>query len=761
MAATPEHHSRSQKWGKQMQAGNLVSSDVSDFTSRVLVNGVERAHESWTINREIVGDLPEQVVAGSGIKQATGSIVWAEHPDVTDTAVNPWNASSGWLPKSGDWVVIRVGDGRNEWPQFVGVIDETSGDVGGSHQSTIIDYTDWLNKPFNHSTVLRLHPPRSDGADYMGVGLSPAYLIDRLFRRAGFFATPALDAGVVMSAPMQTSMWPEFGTIVSAGSVSGGAVTHGLNSRAPWGWSMRDFSATYNPQGTIARTDPVQLTGMAAPDHAGSFTLDANYGSMKIRLWINTGRAAVAMLDGAEVCRLTLGSSTIVSLLVKGGTWTLRGDNGGVVTGTRAIPAGEAMTTITLNGDAASRVAGVQVAKPTALSEFRPVAHSPSAFQDSSTLLGIQDAMPSIVERTAADVLEEVSKATLSPYWFDESGKLVMYGSDVLRNRSSMQTVTTLDDVTKLSWTDSRLGTRSSVAVKYRYPALNRSRYSNVLLWQGSGETMVSGQEKELFAAEPADEDWAEIDHGAVGTAEGMGAFNAGRGTWTASYLEDASGGWAASTGYVTWDGIRTVNDETRLFRVTAGNLPAGKTLVLGTPEDAANYTPRMRGLDMPVLRGRARVRWADMRLTSAITGPSGFPALEHEVGPWSVQTDNTTIQERIANFIASQVSTPQPTIDNLGVTYDPRRQLGDVITISSPKLMGVELRCLIVGISNSAGSSFAQSLSVRIISAKSTFTTYDQLAEAWAGGNYASLQTAWAALNYGAMASNPLEVTP
>jgi hypothetical protein len=745
-----------------MQAGNLVSSDVSAFTSRVLVNGVERAHEFWSINREIVGDLPEQVVGGSGIKQATGAIVWKEQPDVSETAPNPWNAGAGWLPKAGERVVIRVSDGVTEWPQFVGVIDEASGDVGGSVGSTIIDYMDWLNTPFNHSTVLRLHPPKTEGAEYMGVGLTPAYLIDRLFRRAGFYATPAMEPGVVMSAPLQTSTWPEYGVIVSAGSMSGGNVTHGLNSRAPWGWAMRDFAATYNPQGSISRTDPVQLTCMVAPDHTGSFRVDANYGTAKIRLWINQGRAAVATLDGVEVCRMSMGAGAVVTLLVKNGVWTLKNDVGNTTTGSRSFPAGDAMTTVQIGGDANSRIAGVQVAKPTTMSEFQSVNYTPSAYLDSSTLLGIQDAMPSIVNRTVAEVLDEVSKATLSPFWFNESGKLVMYGSDVLRRQAPVRTVTTLDDITKLSWTDSRLGVRSSVTVKYRYPAINRSRYANVLLWQGSGETMVSGQEKEMFAKESGDEDWAAIDDFTVSNEGGNAAFNEGRGSWVATHLEDSKGGFSSSAGYATWSPIRSIDDETRLFKVVVGTLPAGTKLVLATPEDAVNYHPRMRGLNMPVLRGRARVKWADMTLTSAITGPIGFPALEHDCGPYSVQTDNTIIQQRSADFIASQVSTPQPVIDTLSITYDPRLQLGDVITISSPTLMGVELRALIVGKNERAdGGSFSQSLSVRIISGKSTFITYDELAAAWAGGNYASLQTAWAALNYGAMASNPLEVTP
>lgn len=707
-----------------MQPGSLIGGDVRALTTRIFVAGVERAAESWSTTREIVGDLPEQVVAGGGIRQATGTITWAEQPDVTATAPNPWNSSAGWLPKSGDLVSIQVSDGVTSWLQFVGVIDETTGDVGSAPQSTIIDYTDYLNQPFHHSTVMRLHPPKTDGLDYLGVGMSPSYLVDRLFRAAGFCATPKQEPGCVMSAPMQTSMWPEWGNIVSAGSVSGGGVTHGLNKRAPWGWCMTDFTATYNPYTTVARTDPVQLTCMVAPDHTGSFTLDANYGTGKIRLWINSGRAAVAMLDGVEVCRLTLGDATVVTLLVKSGVWTIKSNIGGVATGSKAIPAGDSLSTVTLSGDANSRIAGVQVSKPSPTSEFQSLNYSVGYYQETSGLVGIMDVLPSTVDRTVIDLLTEISKATLSPFWFNEQGGLSWFGSDVLRARAPVQTVTTLDDITKLSWSDSRLGMRSSVAVKYKYPALNRSRYSSVMLWQGSGETMTSGEEKAMFAQEPSDEDWVEIDDFTVSNAGGLTAFNQGRGTWVNSYLEDSSGNWSSSGSYDAWT-LQTINDETRLFKVTVGTLPAGKTLVLGTPDDAVNYFPRYRGKGTPMLRGRARVKWTDLTLTSSTTGPAGFPALEHDGGVWSVQTDNTLVQTRLADFIATQVTTPSPTITGMEVVYDPRRQLGDVITISSPSLLGIELTALIVGVRNSSGDSYTQSLDVRIIAKKSTYATY------------------------------------
>lgn len=745
-----------------MQSGELASSDVMVYTSRVLVAGVEVQHESWTTRRDIEGDLPDQVAGGSGFRVASAEVVWAQRPEVESMEPNPWSPGAGWVPAIGQSVTIYAGDGVREWVQFKGVVDKTTGGAGEPLRSQVIDYSDWLNIPFNHSTVLRLHPPRTEGGSFMGVGMTPAYIIDRALRAAGFCATTPIDVGALVSAPLQTSAWPERGTVTSAGPDTGDHATHGGNERVEWGWAMRSFTASYTPQSAAARTDPLQLSVMVSAEHTGSFTLDANYGALKVRLWINTGRAAVATLNGAEVCRVLLGDATRVELLIKNGVWTLKTNADRTVTGSAALPGGEPLSSVTLTGDNGSRVAGVVVSRPADGAEFRYLNFVSSAYQETSTLLGIQDVLPSIVGKTSREVLEEVSRATLTPFWFEEGGRLVMYGSDVLRRKPSEQTLTTLNDITRISWEDSRLSVRSRVDVKYDYPAINRSRRTNVLLWQGSGETMDSGQEKEFFAKEPSGEDWAGIDGGTVGNDDGIAAYNQGRGTWLNSYLENADGETMASSPYVTWSPIRAIDDETRLFKVRVGALPAGYHLVLATTHNNSSVPERFRGLPMPVLRGRAKVQWTEMRVTSPTLGPVGFPALEHETGPWSVQAEETFIQERIANFLASQVTTPQPTITGLEVTYDPRRKLGDVVTIQSAALLGAEMKCLITGVQNSAGpSGMRQSLSVRVISATSTFTTYDQLAAAWGSGNYDSLQTAWAALNYARMASNPLEVSP
>jgi len=712
-----------------VQAGSLVSGDVQQLKSRITVGGVERAHKSWEVSRDLVGDLPAQVVAGSGIKQATGTIVWAEGDDVTDGAVNPWNASSGWLPKQGEIVAIYVSDGVTEWLQFVGVIDENSGEVGGLPSSAIVDYIDFLNRPVSHSTVFAIHPPKSDGGAFMGVGMSHGYPVDRALRSCGMYATPGMEPGCVLSVPGQMSLWPEYGTVTAAVAYTGLPRRGATDKRASWGWALADFDATYTPGYTFpASTSPVQLTARIDQAHAGTFWMSAYYGSTKVQLSVTSSRTAVARLNGADVVSLAMESSaTIVSLLVKGGVWTLKTSGGATASASSAVPAGSNLTSITATADANARVAGMQVSTPPVGQEFQSLGHKDNYYQDAGAFVGAMDALPSYVNRPAIDLLTEISKASLSAMWFDENGKLRFIGSDLLRAQAPAQTVTTLDDIYALSWSDNRLGVRSKVRVKYRMPASNLSQYSNVLLWQGSGETMESNQEKVLLAEAPADEDWAEIDHGAVAAAGGLAAFNAGRGTWVGGYLEASNGSWTADSGYGTWDGIATIDERTRRFRVTTSTLPAGKSYVLATPDDAVNFFPRFRGFEYPALRGRAKVKWTDASVVSATTGPSGFPELEHDSGPWGARSADTVVQTSLADYIASQVTTPSPTIDSLRVGYDPRRQLGDVITISSPDLMGVTINALIVGVRNSAGDSHTQTLNVRIISASSAYATYGQ----------------------------------
>lgn len=702
-----------------MQAGSLVGGDVRALTSFVRVAGVDRPHTSWSTAREIVGDLPEQVAAGGGIRQATGTIVWAAEENITDGSLNPWNSSTGWLPESGQFVEVWAGDGTSWWRQFTGVIDVTTGDIGEGAQSTVVDYIDWLNRSVEHSTVFRMHPPVVEGGAYMAVGMGPMYAIDRATRTCGFYATPRRESGCLVSAPLQGSLWHELGKLVASPRFNS-------NYKAPWGWTAGDFTATYTPQSGATRSAAIQLTLRVGFDHDHSATLAAVYGSLEVQLVITAGRVASACLDGVQVCSLTLGADSIVTLLVKSGAWTLRTPTA-TATGSKAVPGGSDLTQVTLLAHEGSRLAGMQVSSPPTGQEFGSLGHVDSFIQDSQGLSGTMSVLPSFTKSPAIDVLTSISKATLSPFWFDERGYLRMVSSDVLIAQAPAQTVTTLDDITKLSWSDDRLSVRSKVTVSYRDVATSRSSWSSIDLFQGSSETLESGDERAFFVTEPADQDWCETGENSDGS---LVAFNRGRGSWMSGYLEDDDGVYSSGVGYAVQTQSRITTD-TMLYTTTIGTLPIGKHYVVGIPENPG-YAPRFRNIGSPIFRGRGKATWTDTTVTSTVTGPSGFPELVHDASHWLTQEGSNILQSRMADFIAAQVTTQHPTITGMEVIFDPRRQLGDVIVISSPDYMGVELTVLIVGIRLSAGDSFTQSLDVRVISSKTTFTTYAEHEKAY-----------------------------
>ena len=156
------------------------------------------------------------------------------------------------------------------------------------------------------------------------------------------------------------------------------------------------------------------------------------------------------------------------------------------------------------------------------------------------------------------------------------------------------------------------------------------------------------------------------------------------------------------------------------------------------------------------------RGEWVDATYAASAASNGAAPTLAHDLGYWGGEYfEGGSVAQRIGDYLAGQVSAPQPTITGLGVIYDPRRQIGDVYTLRS-EWLGIELRVLVTDISEDHGDGSHQSLTVRVISATNIRpVTYDDLAAAWDSGNYTSLNAAWAALTYNDMAADPLRGAP
>lgn len=724
-----------------MQAGSLADGVVFTPTSRVVVDGVERPHVSWSVDRELSGDLPDQVVAGSGLTQATGTVVWASEGAVAEAGDNPWNPQS-WWPSKGARVEIYAGDGTSEWRQFTGVIDNTTGTLGGPTQSRIIDEHDRLSVRFSHEPLLRQMPPRESGGRYRYANLVPSYHIDYAMRRAGFYATPMETPGTVVYAPMMGGVWPSVGQLDTAVDFADASGTPS-NIPVPWGFGIGNARITYLPHWSEPASVPVQITLAIAPAHADYANVDVQYSSGRwVRMAVQPDRSVIvrANNDAGNVCQLTaaqMDGATVVTMLVKGGSFSLRNDLGATASGTGTAPTGTTEQ-VTVNAWPNAAIGGLMVSHPKQAYQE----HSPSiqwgdppasaswrkAVIETSNIshLSVITAAPAIENRSAQSVIDEISDALLAASWIDEHGTLRWATGLALRLQQVVDTITTRDDVLALGWEDSLLGARSGVTLTYREPSTSYSRFQSVYVWRGSSKTLHRESTEEDIVTPGADETWVMVDTGYTAVSSyNYPAYNRKRGTYLGT-VATRDGDYYPPAGLDLTYGMEQIGPQAWKITHTVGQLPGGVQLETRTA-DSDEYGPGLyswnRNNTLPLIGAGARVQWVDQE--AAATTPGGIgPVLEHDVGPWAA----FNIAANIATYLQGATAAPLPTITNLDVRADPRRQLGDQLFITSPALMKARLRVMVSAISTSFDSSgLSQSLGTRIIGAEMQGQTYQQ----------------------------------
>lgn len=747
----------------------VVPARVPEWFTEVTVNGVVRAAESVSWSSEMTGDLPDQVIASGGLGGADGTIVWAAQSPVESRPVSPWGKVAGWPPSPGDLVRVRVGNGTSWWTRFTGVIDSTTGDPTSGFQSKVIDFRDRISGTFTHEALLRHMTPFIEDGAYRSIGLNFWYPLTSALRKVGLCNVPPAEGPSAMSAPMQGSVWPEAGTVRNAqGTVAG---MHAMFYSTEFGYAAGGFSASYIPRLAESTSTPVQITVVIPGTHAGVTTLDTIYGTVGVRVRVNESRGVTAYYSPTGAAPWTTVASvggsassvsmTVVQLLIKGSSWTLRTSSGGQGTGTQALGSGS-MSSVVVAADEASRIAGVQVSHPaSSVREFASLGFTPTMLFSSSGLASTMDMMPALRGRSVSDLVDEILSATLTASWWDEEGKLILRPSDRLRGTAPSATVTTSDDITALSWEDALLSVRSNVEVAWKNPSISKTYQYRLELWRGATQTLIS-------TADPL-EDWVTPESGVEWfgvdrtlrflTESSWGAYNLRRGSYCGVWYSNADGD-PTTEGNVRISTSNLYADSLKITTRVVSLLSTHEANTETHPETTA-LKAYLRGQPLPVVRGMGRGEWVDDTYT-ATAGPASAPVLSHDLGYWGGEySAGGSVAQRIGDYLAQMVSAPQPTITNLGLVYDPRRQVGDVYTITSAWL-GISLRVLVVGLSEDHGDGARQSATVRVISATSTRpVTYDDLAAAWTSGNYSSLQAAWSALTYTDLAGNPLRGAP
>lgn len=726
----------------------LVDTDSVAWVSRVLVGGVEREVDSWSVDREISGGLPSELdSSSSGITQATGRIVFSG-ADVAERPVTPMNQGSNWLPVKGDRVQVFVGDGASEWSQFVGRIDSVTGAVGSGFQATIIDDYDKLSAEARHVPLLRAMPPADgNGAPYRNIGLTALYYIDHFLRLSGFYCTPAFEANAVLAVHGQSSAWPVAGVLQTTAVPAGQVNQHPTVYRAPWGIALGGFTDTYALAENRATTSPIQLTMCVAPDHAGNARIQVytSTSGKSVSLYVTSARVARLYVDGVIIVSMTLtAEETIVTALCKSGVVTMETNTGRTATGTATVTGGT-FTTATIHADPTARIAGLQASHPAnTAQEFISVRRPMTAKlnTDQLSLMSFMDAAPSFKGRQVAEVLSELCEAKLSSMWIDELGVMQWADAETLETRSPVRTVTTLDDIVSLGWRSALTQSASKVTITSKRPGITVGRYKNrVLPLASTGTEVLKGyDELEIFLEPPADVSW-------IMPVVGFTLLGNSSGSWSAANDPEKSlvglyctndGGETElyGTGYERTITTTVLDYEKFLVKITAGAWASNVEGVMQTPENNTNITRRNRKKDLPVLVGQGRVEWSDREYSISDTGGAG-PELVHDTLWWCSRSSDDTILQRYAEFLRDRTVNPQPFVDGLEIVPDPRIQVGDVITVESPSLLGAKFDVLIKTVSTEfSDNGLSMSFGVRVLNVTKTAVTFEEFQSALPGSS-------------------------
>lgn len=733
-----------------MQPGELIDAEVQSYTSRVTVNGVLREFLSWSTDREISSDLPVQVSGGSGTSQATGEIEWASE-DVDAGGLNPWNTSTGWIPLEGDIVRIYVSDGSTEWQQFEGVVDKTSGTIGGGISSSLIDRTDDFSNPVSIPALVAVMPPLEPSGLYRRFRLMPRWYVMMAARAAGFYATPAPENNPTIDVPAFGSMWPVVGEAITChkGSNSDGA------PEFPNGTHVADLSMRLNPWTPRPYTRAVQLTMNIAEGHTGVASLTADYGGQTVTLRA-TNANVLLMINGSTVLSVPRSGGCVAVGWFENGQARLRTSEGQDVSGAQSWSATGNMTEARIAADSNSLVNGFHISHPTSEGHlFSNLNWEPTALIASGAM---HDAMLANRGATgsASELLDEISSSLLWPYWIDENGIFRAVQSDLLRNGDVVRNLTTADDIFELGWERSLLSMRSRIEAEYDVSAVTRQRNHSTQVWEGETVILQSGEEHEQFIEASGDEAWLLVDESPspIHLLENITEFNRGVGSVYGGVYTDGTNELWATAPSVNKLTVQFQQITPNTWKVThkAGSLDPGWQVELRTW--SSNFTgntalwPYAWGRQLPIFAAKGKAVFSKRKRSPVVLGNSG-PTYTHECGSWAtghLPETETRVVDEIVNFLSDQLVNPQPVITGLRVRFDPRIQLGDVISVKSENYMGTELRCLVVGVSIAAGANgYSMDLSVRVIRAQSMFATYEEFEKAWGNtANYSAFETVW-----------------
>lgn len=707
-----------------MQQG-MSSEDVLAGQVNVSLGGREVDPISFRIDREFSDSLP----GGGSFTAASGDVSYVPGPDVSDRVSTPWDPTPGVpAPEAAVSASMDVGLGP------VGVLPHgrvASTNAGSGSRVSTVGFTDLyrsLDRPITWEPMAARMPAEGDAAYWRNPGLFGVSIVDRIFRHCGWYATPPMDPGALVSAPMQGSAWAEAGKVTRAERLSIPNAAPGWIT-SPWGMLATDLNLTYTPARSRSISQGAfEITAMLPPD-SGTARIVCWMGDRRIQLvWTDASVYVTAETSPNTFTQLvSMSRSAIPGALAvtaritrrsNGVLWGAMRSNTGVrETGTDTPITNSVLTTplssVTVYGS--GRCGGFQVAQSTA---WLADSWSPSAAIHARA--GIPNrlrVLPPVAGENCANMLQELSQAEYATFWIDEHGVMQWWDIDRLEAQPQVTTLSTADHVTELEWSHSLSSVYSRVNVGWKESSVSASFRERIDLWQGSGSTLSPGDDLENFINVPNDEVWLmpDLNFGRVG--EAYSDYNEGIGSWYGAIADrgDRVDTWAQLKGSLAMT-IERITDATfKTVTTWAGDVVATQKTLDAEGAEGTNLWRRRFDSDLPILRGKMRFVLVDETATSSQAGPPMAPEYTADCGWWIQYADEA---QWLADKYASRVTVAAPEMSSVAIKPFPGLQLGDKITIRAPHVVGLQIQGLVYADSRSIstnGDDFSMSHAVKL----------------------------------------------
>lgn len=686
-----------------MLPGTYDPGAVIDARLRIFVDGVEREHISAEWEGHTSGGLPESLIAaGDGIFSRTGRIKWAAGTATTAAPFAP-AGETRWVPRHGASVKIVAEVNGVTFPRFTGFLGASTYSLVSDEVETAI--SDGLSAALQ--TPVTIEPAVLYKSQTTG-----GWTAYQALEQAGYGLLPPTTETTLIHAPGAFGLGAGVGEFVSADSVSEAAPGF-----------LTSTNTIYRPiKGFDRHAEDLLAVSRAVPSRDAAISLKLR-GEAEVRLVWSRGASLLTLSQGGQLIgQVKVPSPQKCQLLAVAIAW----DSITVWTDT----ANSQKFNRRLSNDAELETASCTNTLGLHVSQHEPITgdysrnhvakmvrETPPKILASKIATEPLSATRGFENVAAAEVVTAWCNATLSTVWVDEEGTLVMAARDRLASAASVMTDVVSERVFAGSWQTARDGVRSLVRVNSLQPttddgawaagrggksfngaaAVAHDSSSSTPLTQNSDNIQFINWEdnvdvirldtnyRPIVNAKKKIFDWDE--------------FNKLTGSWWAISFEnnEQPPGWRWTggepqhetlTGKLEKLGQRGVKLTHRVDTVKGGN---GKTYSLVAPSLGVGTLGQWAwGRPMPLLRADWVVTWEKKHFT-AYSRKSGAGAFVLDAGWYVTEKD----ARKVAETLAQEIGTERITFDAISMLWDPRKQVGDTITLSAGKWTA---ECIITG---------------------------------------------------------------